>query len=53
MFVVDENVPNDRVYEILRRYATEEILEFIPNGSEVDNMNDEPTNFYLTREKLN
>ncbi|WLT09619.1 hypothetical protein RAM19_05675 [Bartonella apihabitans] len=53
MFVVDENAPNDRVYEILRRHKREEIVQLIPNGSEVDNMNDEPTNFYLTKEKLN
>lgn len=53
MFVVDENAPDDRVYEILRRYKREEIVQLIPNGSEIDNMNDEPTNFYLTKERLN
>lgn len=53
MFVVDENAPNDRVYEILRRHKTDEIVRLIPNGSEIGNMNDEPTNFYLTKERLN
>lgn len=53
MFVVDENAPNDRVYEILRRHKPAEIVELIPSGSEIDNMNDEPTNFYLAKERLN
>ncbi len=53
MFVVDENAPNDQVYEILRRYKPEEIVQLIPNGSEIGNENDEPTNFYLTKERLN
>lgn len=53
MFVVDENALNDRVYEILRRHKPDEIVQLIPNGSEIGNMNDEPTNFYLTKEKLN
>ena len=54
MFVVDENaLDDDRVYEIVDRHKREEIVQLIPNGSEIGNKNDEPTNFYLTKEKLN
>lgn len=53
LFVVDENAPDDRVYEIVDRHKREEIVKLIPNGSEIGNTNDEPTNFYLTKERLN
>jgi len=54
LFVVDENaLDDDRVYEIVDRHKREEIVQLIPNGSEICNKNDEPTNFFLHKENLN
>jgi len=54
LFVVDENaLDDDRVYEIVDRHKREEIVQLIPNGSEIGNKNDEPTNFFLHKENLN
>ncbi|WP_422538899.1 hypothetical protein [Bartonella apihabitans] len=53
LFVVDENAPDDRVYEIVDRHKREEIVKLIPNGSEIGNTNDEPNDFFLERRTLN
>lgn len=41
VFVVDENCPHDRVYEMTRREKIERIREIIPEGCEIGSQHDE------------
>lgn len=41
LFVVDENAPNDRVYEVLSRSEKSIVKELIPEGSVIGSMDDE------------
>lgn len=41
LFIVDERVPNDRVYEWLSRSEPSQLREMIPAGSDIGNQNDE------------
>ena len=40
LFIVDENAPNDRVYECLGRDEASIIRELIPEGAEIGNKED-------------
>lgn len=48
LFVVDEDAPDDRVYEWIDRDTEEKIKEIIPDGSLVSNKNEENYPFYLS-----
>jgi hypothetical protein len=41
LFVVDDNAPNDRVYEVLSRSNKAILNVFIPEGTPIGSMNDE------------
>jgi hypothetical protein len=41
LFVVDDNAPNDRVYEVLSRSDKSIVTELIPEGTVIGSMNDE------------
>lgn len=41
LFIVDERVPNDRVYEVLRREEPATFRDLIPDGAEIGSSQDE------------
>lgn len=47
LFCVDDNAPDDRIYEWVDRDTKEEIKEIIPDGSFVSNKNGETYPFHL------